>query len=443
MKNPRFLSPSSYKYTIFFLLLVLLTPLTLKIDVTHSIKGATSTDVTLYFHYSPENNLSKNQSIYVFSGASSLQPNKATATQIVLKTNIRFPYSGITAWIAYISWFTGPLQSDYHLKGTVDIEVWMNSVDSISLFGGSGYGAGVIDLDENTNLVWNTSLSYKFGVGKIISNNPSLYKFTIENVDHLFSKGHTLGFIIGIGSTKQAWEVNVYFDSPSMNSRAVIPVDSLVFGNASSISCMVNPVTIPLGASITIRGQLQPSQANQKIILRFLHPQGNTESKTTTTLSNGTYLYTYKPDQFGVWHVTASWEGNVNYPGSTSQTELFAVTTSTKKSLIISILGSGTTDPLPSVYVFNKSEIVVIRSLANTGWSLDDWLIDGSPSSSTNSISLSMDSDHILTAVFTEKITMDPWAPLFVDFLAIPVAVILYLMMRRGILFKHIVQVLV
>ena len=209
---------------------------------------STFTNVTLYFHNSPENNLSNNQSIYVFSGANSLQGNEVSVTQITSKTNIQFVYSGIIVWIAGISWFTGSLQTDCHLKGSADIEVWMNSVDSISLIDWSGYGAAVIDLDENNNLAWNTSISYTFGYGKIISDNPSLYEFTIDNIDHVFSKGHRIGFIIGVGSTKQAWEVNIYFDSSSMNSLAIIPVDQLIIGNESSILCIVNPLTVPLGA---------------------------------------------------------------------------------------------------------------------------------------------------------------------------------------------------
>lgn len=196
---------------------------------------STFTNVILYFHNSSENNLSNNQSIYVFSGTNSLQSNEVSETQIVSKTNIRFLYSGIIVWIAGISWFTGSLQTDCHLKGSADIEVWMNSVDSISLIDGSGYGAAVIDLDENNNLVWNTSISYTFGLGKMISDDPSLYKFAIDKIDHVFSQGHRIGFMIGVGSTKQAWEVKIYFDSSAMNSLAIIPVDHLIIGNESSI----------------------------------------------------------------------------------------------------------------------------------------------------------------------------------------------------------------
>jgi hypothetical protein len=174
-----------------------------------------------YFHDDSVLYNNANQSILVYDGANQEQPLEETAIATV-KTNIAQVHLGITFWVGGVSWLTQPLNSDVHVKGNVTLNVWMSSTDSMSLLDWSGYGGGLVDTDENGNAMWNNAPVYNYAHEKIISDNLQLYTISITNIDHVFPKGHKMGFVVGVGSTKQAWEVKVYFSSPDKASHAVM-----------------------------------------------------------------------------------------------------------------------------------------------------------------------------------------------------------------------------
>ena len=70
--------------------------------------------------------------------------------------------------------------------------------------------------------------------------------------------------------------------------------------------------------------------------------------------------------------------------------------------LVISVSGSGNTNPSTGTYSYIKGTDVDVSSIAGDGYLFDQWILDGSPVGSNNPITVSMNTDHTLEAVFLE-----------------------------------------
>jgi hypothetical protein len=70
--------------------------------------------------------------------------------------------------------------------------------------------------------------------------------------------------------------------------------------------------------------------------------------------------------------------------------------------LTISVTGMGTTDPAVGTYTYEESTVVPVTATPSSGWEFDHWLLDTVNVGSANPYSVTMDSNHALTAVFTE-----------------------------------------
>ena len=78
------------------------------------------------------------------------------------------------------------------------------------------------------------------------------------------------------------------------------------------------------GDTITVTGQLSPPRP-ATITLTFNGPDGSTLTRTVPTSSSGTYSQSLKPTVTGAWTVLATWEGDDDYLGATSETISFNV----------------------------------------------------------------------------------------------------------------------
>jgi len=68
--------------------------------------------------------------------------------------------------------------------------------------------------------------------------------------------------------------------------------------------------------------------------------------------------------------------------------------------LTISVVGSGTTDPGPGSAMYNEGTPVEVDAQPAAGWILDHWELDTVDVGDTNPITVNMDTNHTLTAVF-------------------------------------------
>jgi len=64
------------------------------------------------------------------------------------------------------------------------------------------------------------------------------------------------------------------------------------------------------------------------------------------------------------------------------------------------------TDPVPGVYFHPCGSSVGVTAIPEAGYRLDHWVLDGSPAGSANPISVVMDDNHDLEAVFAEAHTL-------------------------------------
>jgi hypothetical protein len=148
----------------------------------------------------------------VFLGASK-EPSDQSTNEIAIETNIKQSHLGIEFWVGGISWLTDPLESNFHIIGNITIEVWISSSKSLESLAWSGYGGGLVEIDENDNPIWNNAPTYHYTQGSILSIDPSKYTITINNLDHVFQKGNRIGFVVGIGATMRGWEAKIHFGS--------------------------------------------------------------------------------------------------------------------------------------------------------------------------------------------------------------------------------------
>jgi hypothetical protein len=100
---------------------------------------------------------------------------------------------------------------------------------------------------------------------------------------------------------------------------------------------------------------------------------------------------------------------NVLMDKSRSLTAYFSLTPPpppTTYKLNLSVTIGGTTDPAPGIYEYDKGTTITVNAIPADGYYFNHWELDGSIKTE-NPISVLMDRDHTLLAVFTEQ----PLAP--------------------------------
>jgi len=95
----------------------------------------------------------------------------------------------------------------------------------------------------------------------------------------------------------------------------------------SSISCTASPLNIAVGESVTISGVINPARSAE-VMIEASVDGGDTWALLTTVTSNadGTYEYLWSPGEGGSYSIKASWSGDSNYLGATSNAVTVLVT---------------------------------------------------------------------------------------------------------------------
>jgi hypothetical protein len=149
---------------------------------------------------------------------------QATASQVDLVSQISGQKMGYDYWSAVVMWVV-QLPMDLHVSGSAVVYAYLSSTDQLSGFlSGGGYAMGLVDIDENNNVVkeFITEAPYSIGNNPFTST-PARYSQSVT-LDHVFSKGHWIGFVVGLGATTQGFSATVYFGSEDKNSGATLPV---------------------------------------------------------------------------------------------------------------------------------------------------------------------------------------------------------------------------
>ena len=102
-----------------------------------------------------------------------------------------------------------------------------------------------------------------------------------------------------------------------------------------------------------------------------------------------------------VLSVSISSDGN--YVAAASDSEVFLFNAPpVQAQLNLEVVGSGTSNPTPGSHMYDLGTVVNVDALPEVGWSLDYWLLDGVDVGAEDPIPITMDTIHVLRAVFVE-----------------------------------------
>jgi hypothetical protein len=92
----------------------------------------------------------------------------------------------------------------------------------------------------------------------------------------------------------------------------------------SSITCIPGQSSIKVGDTLTVSGGITPAVSGASVKIEY--KMGSTDvSRTATTGSDGKYSDNYAPTAAGSWTVQASWDGDSQHIGASSETAAFTV----------------------------------------------------------------------------------------------------------------------
>lgn len=90
----------------------------------------------------------------------------------------------------------------------------------------------------------------------------------------------------------------------------------------SKITCSAEPLTINNGVSVTISGSIEFDHSTEKVVIEISNDGGTTWTVLAEVFSNadGSYGYEWQPDSAGSYQIRASWNGDDDHYGDTSDT---------------------------------------------------------------------------------------------------------------------------
>ncbi|MCK4434490.1 hypothetical protein KAU92_03285, partial [Candidatus Bathyarchaeota archaeon] len=173
-----------------------------------------------------------------------------------------------------------------------------------------------------------------------------------------------------------------------------------------------NPITVLMDKNYTLHAVFQLLTYR----LMILSSDGGTTDPAPAPepyiYVNGSYAnVTAFPDTYYMLSYWLLDGNNVGSPNSisilmTDDHSLQPVFTQINYTLTISATDGGTTNPTPGTYTYSGGTNVEVTAIPNTGYRFDYWVLNGSSAGSANPISILMDSNYNLEAVFAETHTL-------------------------------------
>jgi len=110
---------------------------------------------------------------------------------------------------------------------------------------------------------------------------------------------------------------------PSYRPRLSIEYSKQI--GASFIACHVATETIQLGETLEVTGTISPPHSGVPVTITYKCEDGSTFTRTVLTSSDGTFSDSFTSQSSGKWSVYASWPGDEDHQGSTSEAASFFV----------------------------------------------------------------------------------------------------------------------
>ena len=123
-----------------------------------------------------------------------------------------------------------------------------------------------------------------------------------------------------------SWNVQASWEGDEEYKEAVSSAVSFTtVKTTTSISIQASKSKVTQGDSITVTGSLDPYVPGAEVTITFTKPDDSTFTRTATTDTDGSYSVTYEPAETGSWNAEASWPGDSEREGSSSQQTSFSV----------------------------------------------------------------------------------------------------------------------
>jgi uncharacterized repeat protein (TIGR02543 family) len=157
-----------------------------------------------------------------------------------------------------------------------------------------------------------------------------------------------------------------------------------------AVTATFTQITYTLTISTSGSGSTSPSTGRRSY-------GSGSQVQVTATPASGWY--------FSHWHLDGVDAGSSNPTTVTmnSAHTLQAVFTQITYTLTISVTGSGSTSPAVGSHVYSQGSSIQVTASPVAGWSFDHWVLDGSSTGSANPYTVTMNSGHTLSAVFTQS----------------------------------------
>lgn len=138
----------------------------------------------------------------------------------------------------------------------------------------------------------------------------------------------------------------------------------------------------------------------------------------THTYTNGTIVtitaFACSGHQFSHWIVDNLSNSTVNpimiTMNQNHTIEAVFVAVAQNFALTITTTSGGTTSPEPGTYSYPQGTNVTVTAVPDEGYELSSWLLDGSYAGSSNNITITMNSNHDIQAVFSTVVPEFPTA---------------------------------
>ena len=112
----------------------------------------------------------------------------------------------------------------------------------------------------------------------------------------------------------------------------------LNWGNTTTISLQLSQKTITQGESVTISGAINPPRPGTTVTISYGDAYSMSTLTNVTASQSGNYTYNWTPATSGTYQIHASWSGDEQYSGATSQDQAITIAPSNPILLIIAIV---------------------------------------------------------------------------------------------------------
>ena len=254
------------------------------------------------------------------------------------------------------------------------------------------------------NVTDNAGQMAKSNVASVTVNPP--LAVSIQPASSTITLGESVGFTSTVsgGTTPYAyqWYLNdtqvpganapTFTFTPTSTGYYLVSLKVTDGASAAALSneaeVTVNPRTYALTITTTTGGTTNPTPGT------YTYVEGT--NVQVTAIPDANYKFAY-------------WELDGSNIGSDNPTTVLMNANHTLKayfalitySLTITATAGGTTDPVPGAYAYPSGSYASVTALPSANYFFDHWELDGSPAGSANPISVLMNSNHTLQAVFS------------------------------------------